>query len=162
MLPHLGVLTLLALFSNPAISQQKGNPALPCFHALAGDPRFAAIKDKVALGGTLDEMRRMATGTERPGPQERPVLEAWKGARAECRRLELPYYATRDVEIQALAREHFAAVQALIGELQAGTWTYDEFGRRRLALYEKVNRDIDKVRQSILPAKPIRQTPDKK
>lgn len=162
MLPRLYLLALLALCSGHAISQQKGNPALPCFHALAGDPRFAAIKDKVALGGTMDEMRRLKTGTERPGPQERPVLEAWKGARAECHRLELPYYATRDVEIQALAREHFAAVQALIGELQAGTWTYDEFGKRRIALYEKVNRDIDKVRQSILPAKPTPHTIDTK
>ena len=162
MLPRLCLLTLLAFCSGTAIPQQKGNPALPCFHALAGDARFAAIKDKVALGGTLDEMRRTSTGAERPGPQERPVLEAWKGAREECHRLELPYYATRDLEIQRLAREHFAAVQALIGELQAGKLTYDDFGKRRIALYEKVNRDIEKVRQSILPAKPTTLKSDKK
>lgn len=158
MLPRLFLLSLLALCASAAFSQHKGNPARPCFHALAGDPRFAAIKDKVSLGGAPDEMRRTATGAERPGPQERPVLEAWKSARAECHRLELPYYATRDLEIQALAREHFAAVQALIGELQAATWTYDEFGKRRLALYEKVNRDIEKVRRSIVPAKPTPHT----
>jgi len=162
MLPRLFLLPLLALFSSPAISQHKGNPALPCFHALAGDPRFATIKDKVALGGTMEEMRRMTGSIDRAGPLERPALDGWKSAREECHRLELPYYATRDLEIQRLAREHFAAVQALIGELQAASLTYDDFGRRRLALYEKVNRDIDKVRQSILPAKPIRQTPDKK
>jgi hypothetical protein len=162
MLSRLCLLTLLALCSNPAISQQKGNPALPCFHALAGDPRFAAIKDKVALGGTMDELRRTSAGAARPGPQERPVLETWKGARDECHRLEIPYYATRDLEIQRLAREHFAAVQALIGELQAGTWSYDEFGKRRLALYEKVYRDIESVRRRILPAKPITLTPEKK
>jgi hypothetical protein len=156
------LLAILAMCSGAALAQPKGNPAMPCFNGLASDPRFAAIKDKVALGGTMTETRRTPTGTERPGPQAQPVLEAWKGARSECHRLELPYYATRDVEIQRFAREHFAAVQALIGELQAGTWTYDEFGKRRIALYEKVNRDIEKVRQRILPPKPIRLTPDKK
>jgi hypothetical protein len=155
MLPRLILVSLLAFCSSLAISQSKGNPAMPCFQALAGDPRFATIKDKVALGGGTDEMRRMTTGATRPGPQERPVLEAWRNARAECHQLELPYYATRDAEIQALAREHFAAVQALIGDLQAGTLTYDEFGTRRAALHEKVNRDIEKVRRSILPAKPV-------
>jgi hypothetical protein len=162
MLSRLCLLTLLAMCSSTAIAQQKGNPALPCFHALAGDPRFATLKDKVALGGTLDEMRRPPAGAARAGTQERPVLEAWKSARDECHRLELPYYATRDLEIQRLAREHFAAVQAQIGELQAGSLTYDEFGKRRLALYEKVNRDIETVRRSILPAKPAPRTTDTK
>jgi hypothetical protein len=162
MLPRLYLLALLALCSSHAISQQKGNPALPCFQALAGDARFAAIKDKVALGGTMEEMRRMTNSIDRAGAQERPALDGWKSAREECHRLELPYYATRDLEIQRLAREHFAAVQALIAELQAGALSYGNFGKRRIELYEKVNRDIDKVRQSILPAKPIRQTPDKK
>lgn len=154
MFPRLCLLTLLALCSSHANSQQKGNPALPCFQALAGDPRFAAIKDKVALDGTMEEMRRTTAGTGRPGPQERPVLEAWKGAREECHQLEQPYYATRDTEIQRLAREHFAAVQALIAELQAGAISYGDFGKRRIELYETVNRDIEKVRQRILPAKP--------
>lgn len=162
MLPRLCLLTLLAFCSGNAISQQKGNPALPCFHALAVDPRFATIKDKVALGGTMDEMRRTATGNARPGPDERPALEAWKSARAECHRLELPYFATRDLEIQRLAREHFAAVQALVGELQAGSLTYDEFGKRRIELYEKVNRDIEKIRQRILPPKPTPHAIDTK
>jgi hypothetical protein len=49
MLPRLYVLALLALCSSHAISQQNGNPALPCFQGLAGDPRFAAIKDKESV-----------------------------------------------------------------------------------------------------------------
>ncbi len=162
MLPRLCLLTLLAFCSSTAISQQKGNPARPCFHALAGDARFAAVKDKVALGGTLEEMRRMTASTDRAGPQELPALDGWKSAREECRRLELPYYATRDLEIQRLAREHFAAVQALIAELQSGALRYGDFGKRRIELYEKVNRDIEQVRQRILPAKPTSLTNDKK
>jgi len=162
MLPRLCLLTLLALCSSTAISQQKGNPALPCFHALAGDPRFAAIKDKVALGGTMEEMRRMTTSTDRAGAQEQPALDGWKRAREECQWLELPYYASRDLEIQRLAREHFAGVQALIAELQSGALRYGDFGKRRIELYEKVNRDIEKVRQRILPPKPASLTKDKK
>jgi len=162
MLSRLCLLTLLAFCSSTAISQQTGNPALPCFYALAGDPRFAAIKDRVALGGTMEEMRRMTASTDRAGAQEQPALDGWKSAREECHRLERPYYATRDLEIQRLAREHFAAVQALITELQSGALRYGDFGKRRIELHEKVNRDIEKVRQRILPDKPIRLTPDKK
>jgi hypothetical protein len=135
---------------------------MPCFNALSGDPRFAALKDKVALGGTMEELRRMASGAERARPQEKPVLDAWKTAREECRRLELPYYATRDLEIQRLAREHFAAVQGLIAELQAGALSYGDFGKRRVELFEKVNRDIEAARQRILPAKPVPHTIDSK
>jgi hypothetical protein len=162
MLFRLCLLTLLATVCSTAIAQQKGNPALPCYHALAGDPRFAPIRDKVALGGSVDELRRMTAGGGRASQPEGAALAAWRTARETCHQQELPYYATRDLEIQALAREHFAAVQALIAELQAGALTYGEFGKRRLALYEKVNRDIDRVRQDILPSKPIRQTIDKK
>jgi hypothetical protein len=162
MLPRLLLLTSLALCTSAAVAQPKGNPALPCFNALSSDPRFSAIKDKVALGGTMEELRRVPSSAERAGPQERPILDAWKGARDECRRLELPYYATRDAGVQALARDHFAAVQGLIAELQAGAMSYGEFGKRRVELYEKVNRDIEQLRQRILPAKPVPHTIEQK
>jgi hypothetical protein len=153
MFPRICLPILLAI-SSIAAGQTTGNPALPCFNALTGDARFAAIKDKVALGGTMEELRRSASSTGRAGPQEKPVLETWKAAREECRRLELPYYATRDLEIQRLAREHFDAVQVLIAELQAGALSYGDFAKRRIELFEKVNRDIETVRLRILPAKP--------
>lgn len=155
-------LTLLAALSCSAIAQPKANPAMPCYQALAGDPQFAAIKDKVALGGTVEEMRRKTASADRASPQERPVLDAWRSAREMCHRQELPYYATRDVEIQALAREHFAAVQALIAELQSGAISYGDFGKRRVALHEKVNADIERVRQAILPPKPVPHGIEKK
>jgi hypothetical protein len=156
------LMLLFATCAGAALAQAKGNPALPCYQALAGDPRFAPVKDKVALGGTMDEMRRMTARGDRASPQEGEALAAWKSARDACHQQELPYYATRDLEIQALAREHFEAVQRLIAELQVGEMNYGEFGKRRLALYEKVNRDIEKVRRNILPAKPAPHTVDKK
>lgn len=110
----------------------------------------------------MDEMRRMTNSGDRASPPEAAALAAWMRAREACHQQELPYYATRDLGMQVLALDHFAAVQALIAELQAGALSYGEFGKRRVELYEKVNRDIDRVRQSILPAKPIPHGTDKK
>ena len=153
MLARLCLLILLELGSGTASSQQKGNPALPCYQALAGDARFAPLRDKVALGGDRNEMRRMTKSADRASAQEGAALAAWRNARAECHKQELPYFATRDTRIQALAREHFAAVQALIAELQAGALSYGEFGRRRIDLVERVTARIEEVRQGILPPK---------
>ena len=149
----------LAICCAAVNAQPKGNPALACYQALHDEPRFALIRDKVALGGTLEEMRRLTKSSERASPPEGAALAAWRAARAACHQQELPYYATRDVDIQALAREHFAAVQALIGELQDGKLTYGDFGKRRLELYETVNARIERVRKSILPAKPPPHSP---
>ena len=153
MIFRLCLLIMLSLCSSTANSQQKGNPAVPCFRALADDPRFAPLREKVALGGALEEMRNFTKSAERASERELPVLTAWSNARDSCHRLEAGYYATRDIEIQALARDHFAAVQALIAELQSGKFGYGEFGRRRVDLYEKVTRLIEDVRKSILPPK---------
>lgn len=147
------VVAFLALFAGAANSQQKGNPATACYQALIGDARFAPIREKVALGGTMDEMRRMTKSDERASAQEKPVLAAWRDARESCHRLEKPYFATRDNAIEALALQHFTEVQALIGELQSGALSYGEFGRRRIDLFEKRNRQIEEVRQGILPPK---------
>jgi hypothetical protein len=153
--------TLLLLILAPVTAggQPKGNPAMPCFRALADDARFAALRGKVALGPDRDQLRSFTTSTERPTGTESDALGAWKGAREDCHQLELPYYASRDTEIQALARQHFAAVQSLIAELQSRRLAYGEFGRRRVELYEKVNRDIEAVRRRILPPEPVRQKP---
>ena len=153
MAARLSVLTFLVLISNAAHSQQQGNPAMPCYQALAGESRFASIHDKVALGGAMDEMQRMTKIAERASTQEGAALSAWRLGREDCHRLEAGYYATRDAGIQALARDHFAAVQALITELQSGKLTYGEFGSRRIALYEKVTGDIEEIRRSIRPPK---------
>ncbi len=142
---------LLALCSSAAIAQPSGNPAQPCYDALSGDARFAPIRDKVSLGGDTDEMHRMTARVERPGAQEIPAIATWKSARDACHRLETDYYAKRDEGIATLAREHFAALQALIGELQSGTMTYGDFGRRRLDLYRKTVDRIEQIRRSVLP-----------
>jgi hypothetical protein len=147
------LLAALALYFPAAFAQQKGNPAAPCYQALAGDPRFVTVREKVALGGSIDEMRSFTKSTERASAQEAPVLAAWRDARAECHRLEEGYYATRDAEIEALARKHFAAVQSLISELQSARIGYGEFGRRRLDLYEKLTANIEEIRRRILPPK---------
>lgn len=153
------LLAALAICCGAVNAQTKGNPALACFQALNDEPRFALIRDKVALGGTLEEMRRLTKSGERASPPEGAALAAWRVARATCHQQELPYYATRDADIQALAREHFAAVQTLIGELQGGKLTYGDFGKRRLELYETVTARIEQVRRSILPAKPAPYSP---
>jgi len=155
------LLVLFALCPALANSQPKGNPAMPCYRALASDPRFELIRDRVALGPTTDEMHRKTKSLDRVTKEEVPVLLAWKSAREVCHQKELPYFATRDSEIAELARKYFAAVQALIGDLQAGGLTYAEFGSRRVGLYEKLNRDIEAIRQSIMPSKPIPHTPGK-
>lgn len=147
------LLGLLLVCSSTAISQQQGNPAMPCYRALAEDSRFAVIRDKVALGGSIEEIRRMTKSAERPSREEMPALAAWKSARAECHKAERPYLATRDTEMASVAREYFASVQALIGELQAGALSYGEFGRRRVELYERFTRRLDEIRRSILPPK---------
>jgi hypothetical protein len=147
-------LVALALVGGVAhAQQQRPNPALPCFLALADDPRFALIRGKVALGGTIDEIRRLATSPERPGPQEVPVIGAWREARDACNKLEGPYLEGRDGDIVAAVREHYASVQALIGRLQAGAMTYGEFGKRRVALYDKTTSRVEEIRKSILPPK---------
>jgi hypothetical protein len=148
-----GLLAVLALCFGAAQAQPKGNPAAPCYQALAGDPRFAAIREKVALGGSMDEMRKFTKSAERASEQEAPALAAWRNARADCHRMEADYYASRDAQIQALALKHFAAVQALIAELQSAKLSYGEFGRRRLDLYEKLTESIDDIRRGILPPK---------
>src|SRR6185369_12407505 len=151
---------LLALCAGLALAQQKPNPARPCYDALAGDARFVTIRDKVALSGFAREgLHAFTKSSERASAEERPVLGAWKTAREACYQQELPYFATRDVEIQALAREHFSALQALITELQAGEMTYGDFGKRRIELYENLSSRVEKVRKRILPAKPIPHTP---
>ena len=96
----------------------------------------------------------MTKSAERASEAEAPAIAAWRSARDACHRLEADYYATRDIEIQAFAREHFVAVQALIAELQSGKLSYGDFGRRRVELFEKVTRQIEEVRKSILPQKP--------
>jgi hypothetical protein len=157
----LWLLWLLLFVAETAHAQdKKGNPAMPCFRALADDARFASIRGKVALGPDRDsETQRLARITERASEQDKPLLATWRSAREACHQKELPYYATRDSEIALLARRHFDAVQSLIGELRDAKITYGEFSTRRAALYEKVNRDIDEVRRSILPAKPISPMP---
>jgi hypothetical protein len=156
---RLCMLFLLATASGIASAQPKGNPAMPCFRGLADDARFTPIRGKVALGGAMDEMNRLTTSSERPTAPESAALGEWKRARDACHLLEAGYFATRDTQIQALARDYFAAVQALIVELQDGKLTYGDFGRRRLDLYEKVNARYDEVRRSILPAKPAAHPP---
>ena len=154
---------LLTLFPVAASSQdRKGNPAMPCYRALADDARFASIKDKVILGpATSSEAQRVARIAERASEQETPVIAAWRTAREECHRLEKPYFATRDTEIQATAYRYFAAVQALIRDLEAGKVAYGEFGRRRMDLYDKFNRDVEELRRNIIPPKPISPVPTK-
>ena len=154
-----GILFLLAMASGTASAQGTGNPAMPCFRALADDARFAPIRGKVALAGALNEMNSLTTSVERPTPPESAALGEWKSARDSCHLLEIPYFATRDTQIQALALDYFAAVQALIGELQAGKLSYGDFGKRRLDLYEKVNQRFEEVRRSILPPKPTTLQP---
>jgi hypothetical protein len=137
-----------------ANAQDKSNPALPCFQSLRDDPRFALLRDKVALGGDLGEIRRLTTSAERPDSGERAALGAWSKARADCQRLEEPYLATRAIETASLAREHFMAVQALIASLEAGSLTYGEFGKRRAELYDTTTRRIESARKGIVPSKP--------
>ena len=161
MLIRLCLPILFALFASGANAQQKGNPSIPCFQSLAGDPRFAPIRDKVSLGGDMEELRRHARIGERPNAQEAAALAIWKTERETCNRLEAPYYATRDAGIRELAREHFAATQAALAELQRGKTTYGEYARRRIELYEAVTSRIEQVRKSILPEKPIRRAPEK-
>lgn len=135
---------------------------MPCYQALADDPRFTTIREKVALGPDRSSgSQHMAKLSERASEQERSAIAEWRKAREECHRLEKPYYATRDTEIQSIALKHFAAVQTLIGELRDGKLTYGEFDARRVALYDKVNRDIDEVRKRILPPKPASPMPTK-
>jgi hypothetical protein len=86
--------------------------------------------------------------------QEAPVIAAWKEARAGCHRLEKGYFATRDAGIQALAKEYFATLQNLIGELQAAKISYGEFDSRRLELYGNLQVRVEAIRREILPPKP--------
>ena len=146
---------LLAMCSSFAMAQQSANPAATCYEALSADPGLAPIRGKVALGGAPDEMRRMTTSAERASAQDAPVLAAWRGARDACHRLETDYLAKRDERIATLAQEHFAALQAMIAELESGKLTYGEFGRRRMGLYEKISSRIEEIRQSIRPPKII-------
>jgi len=154
MIVRLCVLTLLVLIPWCAHSQQKGNPAMPCYRALPDDPRFAPIRQKVALGPVTDERHDLTSISERASRQEASAIATWRDAREACHRLEADYFATRDAGIQALARESFAAVQALINELQSGKLSYGEFSRRRTAEYERLMRKVEEIRRSILPAKP--------
>ena len=104
-------------------------------------------------------MRAYTKSGERASAQEAPALGAWKAAREACHQQELPYYATRDIGIQAAAREHFAALQALIDQLAGGALTYGEFGRRRIELYDTLNSRVEKIRKDIIPPKPKPQPP---
>ena len=96
----------------------------------------------------------MAQSAERASEREKPAIAAWRAAREQCHRQEKSYIATRDTQIQATVYRYFAAVQALIGELEEGKLTYGEFGKRRMDLYDKLDRDVENIRQSILPPKP--------
>ena len=152
--------TLLVLFCAAAHAQQQHNPAMPCFAALADDPKFVAIRNKVALGaGTAADAQRLAKIAERPTGDEKPVIRAWRAAREECHALEKPYFATRDNEIQAAALRHFGAQQALVGDLEAAKLTYGDFARKRWELYEKLSRDVEEIRKRILPPKAISPMP---
>jgi hypothetical protein len=148
------LLALLALCATANAQDRKGNPAMPCYRALADDPRFAPIRDKVILGpATAADTQRVARIAERASEAERPAIAAWRAAREDCHRLEKPYFATRDNQIQATAHRYFASLQSLIRELEAGKLSYGEFGTRRLALFDRFNRDIEEIRRSILPPK---------
>lgn len=148
------VLAVFALVPATAGAQPKGNPAMPCYQALESDARFSSIRQKVALGGAIDEMRKFTGSGERPTAAESAALSEWGTARESCQRLEADYIATRDTQIQALVRKYYAAVHSLIGELASGKLTYGDFGRRRLDLYESTNARIEERRREILPAKP--------
>lgn len=145
---------LLVQFAGLAMGWQTRNPAAPCYAALAQDARFDAIRDKVALSGSLPEMRRMARITDRVSVAEQSAVGAWRAARAECHKLELPYYASVDADVRGAALEHFAAVQKLAAALEAGKLAYGEFSRRRLELGEQVEQRIEALQKQILPAKP--------
>jgi hypothetical protein len=151
MLTRLYLLILLLSCTNIAISQQKANPAMPCYQALSSEPQFATIREKVSLGGVMDEMRRMTKSSDRANQQEASALATWRDAREKCHQQEVFYFATRDSKIEALARDHFAAVQTLITDLQAGNLTYGEFSKRRIEVYESASDRIEKVRQAVIP-----------
>jgi predicted Zn-dependent protease len=154
-----GLLALIAVIPTVASAQPKGNPAMPCYQALADDPRFAPIREKVVLGpATRSETQRVAQIAERSSEREKPAIAAWRAAREQCHQQEKPYLETRDTQIQETVYRYFAAVQALIGELEAGRVTYGEFGKRRMDLYDKLDRDVENIRKSILPSKPIPHT----
>ena len=151
MLTRLSLVALLAMCPGAASSQQKENPARSCYQALAENPRLAPIREKVSLGGNLDEMRRLTRSGDRASQQEGAALAAWRNARGDCHQLELPYFATRDSEIGALSRGHFDSLQALILGLETGALTYGEFGARRVDLYERTTSRIEAVRRRISP-----------
>lgn len=154
--------SVLAGIFTPALAQQKGNPAMPCYEALAGDARFAVLRDKVILGPTnRADSQRIAKNTERPTREEAAAISQWRLAREECHKIETPYYATRDTEIQATVNQYFANLQGQVRELEVGKLTYGEFEKRRFELYEKVSRDVESIRKDIVPStqKPIQQTP---
>jgi len=154
MIVRMLVFISLSLLPWGAQAQQKGNPAMPCYRALSGDPRLAPIRQKVALGPATDEARDLTKISERASKEEAPVIAAWREAREACHRQEAGYFSTRDAGIQALARDYFSAIQALIGELQVGKLSYGEFSRRRTDLYEQFMRKVEEIRRSILPPKP--------
>ncbi len=152
-----GVLTIavISVVGAPALAQQKGNPAMPCYEALADDARFAALRDKMVLGPTTSsESQRVAKVAERPTREESAVIAQWRVARDECNKLEKPYLATRATEIQATVNQYYANLQAQIRELEAGRLTYGQFETRRYELFLKVNRDVGEIRRTIVPAAP--------
>lgn len=150
------LVALAALACGGALAQDKQgrtNPAVPCYAALAEEARFAPLRGKVALSGATGEIRGLTTSAQRPSPQEASLLTAWREAREACNKLEAPYLEGRETGIVATVKEHFASVQTLIGQLQAGAMTYGEFGKRRLELYERTTRRVEQLQKEILPPK---------
>lgn len=110
------------------------DPTDRCMQALAADPQFASIADKVALA-SLGNGRAERALPRVADAQERAALFVWQALRTECFEAGDPYRRrVLSPSAQALARSWFAFQQDAVADLQRGAMTYAAFNRRRFDL----------------------------
>jgi len=118
-----------------------------CFASLTTDPELQAIRNKVALGPTVDPAFPVFTDVARVAYQDKAAMFAWGKKRDKCIALMRKSHATTEIDpaVAKALESAEVAVQALIAKLYSGTMTYGEFAARRYSVMDETRAAIARM-----------------
>ena len=140
MLLRISLGVLGAIWCAAAVADQ--NPALAasvaCEARIKGDPSYAQLGSKIALGSVNEQTFSMLVDSSKPTEQEKAQLVKWVEAKRTC--VEILAAADTKGEVRGLLRDSKEKFERAAMRLYSGEISYGEFAKARAEL----SGDLDK------------------